>query len=249
MKKKYYIIFSIVLLSYCCSSEEQNCMGSNSTFITQEFFLPPFNEISINDHLKVFIKDSTHQKIVLKLPESISNQISMKIIDNKLEITSLNECTFFKNLSAIEVYITSPNIKKIRNASRYSVTSLGVLNYPTLQLITENYLSNYLNSGDFNLTVNSEKITLTANGPSNHTLIGNTAILDINFAGSNPRFNGKELQVLDAIIFGRSTNDILLNATNSVSGNLYSTGNVILCSAPLQINLTANYKGKIIKNY
>ena len=121
--------------------------------------------------------------------------------------------------------------------------------FNSLELISEDYLSDYLNAGDFNLEVNAQSIQLVANGPSNHTVKGFCNAINITFAGNNPRFNGEDLLVKNATIFARSTNDILIKVSDKITGNLYSTGDVILLKKPTITDLKAHYTGKVIHNY
>jgi hypothetical protein len=249
MKKKSLILFSLFLIIASCSKEENNCIGNNTTSIEKEFLLESFEEIIVFDNIALFIKDSTHQKIRVETTKNLLESIVLKVSANKLEIKNLNECGFFKNMPTTKVYITSPNIKKIRNSSSLPVKSIGVLNFASLELISEDYLSDYYNFGDFDLDVNTQQLKIIANGPSNTNIRGSANFLNIIFAGDNPRFNGENLAVLEANLFARSTNDILINVSNIVNGNLYSTGDVILYKEPAQINLVAHYTGSIIKNY
>jgi len=246
--KKYTALFCILLLFVACDND-YGCFKTTGTLVSQEFLVDPFDKIIVYEGIELYIKESLEQKIVVETDKDLLSGIHLTVNDRQLEITNNNDCDFFRNVGLTKVYIYVSNITHIRNSSTFPVHSIGVLNFDTLHLISEDYLSDYFNSGDFNLEVNSQTINIVANGPSNHTISGLSETIHINFAGSNPRFEGSELLVKNATLFARSTNDILIKVSEKISGSLYSTGDVVLLKKPLIIDLKEYYKGKVIHNY
>lgn len=248
MKKTILVLIIAVLFIRCNDKNANDCIQTQGAVIKEEVVVASFNKILVNDKIELFIIEAAEQKVVVEGGKNLLNDISFLVTDSRLEITNNNSCFVYKDFN-VKVYIYSPNISEIRNSSVFPVRSVGVLNYPDLNLISEDYLSDFLNSGDFNLTVNSKKIRLVANGPSNHTIKGFTKNLNVVLAGNTPLFNGEELTAENANLFARSTSDISINVTNEVKGNLYSTGDVILFTKPNSMKLTAHYTGRIILNY
>lgn len=238
----------LFIFTMCNDKDANDCFQKTGTLIRQEIILDSFEEIIVNNQLELFIKEGPEHKIIIETGENLIGDIIVNTNTNQLEITNNNSCFFYKDFNT-KIIVNAPNITKIRNSSTLPVQSIGVLNYPTLQLISENYLSDYLHAGDFNLDVNTTNLSLVANGPSNHKIKGSATYLYVNLAGSNPRFEGENLIVQNAELFARSTNDILINVANEVSGNLYSTGDVLLYKEPLLMNLTAHYTGKVVVKY
>jgi hypothetical protein len=247
---KYVFLFCTLLLFSTCNDKDANdCIQTTGTIISKEFVVDSFDKIIIYEGVELFIKESTIQKVVVETGENLLSDINLSVVNNQLEIKDNNSCNLFRDFGITKVFVYAANITKIRNSSTYAVNSIGVLNYPDLDLISENYLSDYLNSGDFNLTVNTNNLTLVANGASNHTISGTTNNLKINLAGSNPRFIGDNLTAENAHLFARSTNDILIKVNNEVRGNMYSTGDVILYKKPNIMSINTHYTGKVIYNY
>lgn len=248
--KKQFILFTTLLLFITCNTKDaNNCFQTTGTIVKQEFFVDFFHKIIINQRIELFVQESNIQKVIVETGENLLSDIILTVNDNRLEITNNNECNLVRDFGITKVYVYTNNITEIRNSSTLPVHSIGTLNFPELTLISENYLSDYLNSGDFNLDVHTNKLSLVANGPSNHSITGFADYLSVNLAGSNPRFDGQNLSVNNASIFARSSNDILIKVTNEVSGNLYNTGDVILFKEPNIMNLKAHYTGNVIYNY
>ena len=248
--KNITVLVTTLLLFFSCNDKDaNNCFQKAGKIIKEEFVLTDFEKIIVYNGIELYIEQSDDEKIIVETGENLMPDIILKIKNNQLEIIDNNTCNFVRDYNITKVYLYKKNITQIRNSSAAAVNSIGVLNYPNLDLISENHQSSYLNSGDFNLMINTDNLSLIANGPSNHSISGTTNNLRINLAGSNPRFNGKNLTVENAYLFARSTNDILLKINNEVSGNLYSTGDVILYQKPNIMSLNIYYTGKVIHNY
>lgn len=248
--KNITVLFTTLFLFFSCNDKDANdCFQRAGNMIKEEFVLADFDKIIVYNGIEIYIKESNEQKIIVETGENLMPDIILTVKNNQLEIIDNNKCNLVRDYNITKVYLYKKNITQIRNSSTSAVHSIGVLNYPNLDLISENHQSGYLNSGDFNLNINTNNLSLIANGASNHTISGTTNNLRINLAGSNPRFNGEKLTAENAYLFARSTNDILITVNNEVSGNLYSTGDVILFKKPSIMNLNTHYTGKVIYNY
>jgi len=234
----------------CNDEDAGDCIQTEGEIINKEITVAPFEEIIVYENIELFVIDSNENKIVIEGGENLINDIKTSVTNNVLEVVNNNNCFFDRDFKAIKVYVYNNKLNRIRNASNLAVQSIGTLNYTTLNLISENFLSDvFLNSGDFILDVNLTSLSIVANGPSTHKITGNCGNININFAGANPRFEGRDLILQNASIFARSTNDIILNVTNEITGNLFSTGDVILVNKPNTVSLNAFYTGRVIENY
>ena len=248
--KKYFGALLLFFIIFSCNNENAgDCIQTEGNIIEKEITVSSFEEIIVHENIEIYVIDSNENKIVIESGENLINDIDLNVNNNTLEITNNNTCFFTRDFKTTKVYVYSPNITKIRNSSNLPVYSVGVLNYSSLELISENYLSDFLNSGDFNLEINTTSLRIVANGPSTHKITGNCSNININFAGANPRFEGENLIIQNAFLFARSTNDIIINVTDEINGNLYSTGDVILVTKPNITTLNAFYTGKVIEGY
>jgi len=242
------LVLSFIIIS-CNNENAGDCIQTEGDIIEKTITITSFEEIIVNENIELYIVDNNESKIIIEGGKNLITDIDLKVTNNSLEITNNNTCFFTRGFKTIKVYVYASNITTIRNSSNLPVYSIGVLNYPSIHLISENYLSDYLNSGDFNLEVNTTSLSITANGSSNYIISGVSTNLNINFAGENPRFEGEDLITQNATLFARSTNDIIIHTTDEINGNLYSTGDVILVNKPNTVNLNAFYTGQVIIDY
>ncbi|MBC8883991.1 DUF2807 domain-containing protein [Flavobacterium piscinae] len=86
------------------------------------------------------------------------------------------------------------------------------------------------------------------NNVSRFYISGNTQEALLNFYDGNGRLEAQNLTINVAKVFHRGSNDMIIKPLQSVEGDLYSTGNLILLNTPPNVNLTEHYQGRVIYN-
>ena len=247
---KNFLKYCFVLcLFYSCNSEDaSNCFQTAGTTIQQEFEVATFNKIIVNERIELIIKEGVDQQVIVETGENLMNDIKVSIENNTLVLTNDNTCNFVRDYGNTKIFVTSPNLILIRNSSELAVRSDGILTYQTLQIIADDFESDYLNVGDFHLTVNNTTLRVTSNGISNFYLDGQTTNLTVGFFAGDSRFEGENLIATNVIITHKSSNDMLVNPQVSISGNIYSLGDVIAFNNPATIDVTEHYQGRLLFN-
>ena len=240
-----YCLF-LLLITSCDSEDSGDCFQKAGTIEQYEISVSTFSKILVNERIELIVKDGPVQKVVLETGKNLKGDVTIEVIGNQLIATNNNKCNFVREYGITKVYVTAPNITEIRNSSELTVSSDGVLTYPSLRLLSEDWQSDYLNIGDFNIEVNNTSTSVVSNGISNFYIKGNTTNLNINFASGDSRFEGKNLIANNVKLLSKSSNDILVNPQDKIEGNIYSLGNVIAFNEPEIVNVTEHYKGKLI---
>jgi hypothetical protein len=83
---------------------------------------------------------------------------------------------------------------------------------------------------------------------SNYYIDGISYNLNINFSDGDTRFEGQNLLAKNITFRNVSSNDILVYPTESVSGKIHSTGNVILYNTPPIVDVEELSVGELIYN-
>ncbi len=241
---KYLVV--ITLFSSCDSEDAGNCFQTSGNIIQQEIIVDLFDKILINEGVELIIKQGATQKVIIETGENLLNDIKLEVINNQLIATNNNNCNFVREYGLTKVIITSPNITVIRNSSEREVRSEGVLTYPSLRLLAEDFESDFLNIGDFIISINSTTLSVTSNGISNFYINGQTTNLNIGFFAGDSRFEGKNLIATNVKITHKSSNDMLVNPQEKIEGDIFSLGDVLAYNEPLIIDVTEHYQGKLI---
>src|SRR5690606_34878476 len=160
MKKLVYILIPFLMLA--CNSEHANdCFQTSGAIIQQEIMLPSFTKILVNRDVELIIKEGIEQKVVIETGTNLLSDVTAVVIDDELVLTDNNTCNYFRDYNITKVYVTSPNITEIRSSTQYDVRSDGVLTYPSLALLSEDYNApESVTVGNFHLQLNNSALSV-----------------------------------------------------------------------------------------
>ncbi|MEZ7494148.1 head GIN domain-containing protein [Leeuwenhoekiella aequorea] len=248
MKNIYYLVlFSFLALS-CNSEKGLNCFQTEGDRVEQEFEVDAFEAIIIEERLQLIVKEGPVQKVVIATGENLLNDIEVTVTDGVLTVLNNNGCNLVRDFNISKVYVTSPNIKQIRNASGYEVQSDGVLSYPSLTLLSNDGEEEdfYHKDGDFRLQLDVNELNITADGLSNFYISGEAVTATINFLEGDIRFEGADFEIQNLNIFHRGTNKVIVNPIQALRGKVLSTGDLISVNRPPIVDIEETYTGKLI---
>lgn len=241
MQKTIWIILFVFLVS--C---EKECNEDFGAIIQKEISLPLFDEIIVNSGIEMVIKQDVTQQVIVETGENRFDNVHINVTNNVLELQADSSCSLNPSLPAVKVYINCPDIKSIRNSSEYTIASDGVLTYPSLQLISEDYDSDYLNFGDFDLEVNNNSINVISNGLSITRVSGATTSLGLYYYSGIGKFEGRDLLAEHINLFHRADNNLRVNPQQSLTGDILSTGDVISYNHPPVVEVSEHFMGRLI---
>lgn len=247
MKHILYLFAAIVLLS-CNGDNVPDCFQNSGAIVQQEFVVETFDKITVYERIELIVKDEPTQKVVVGTGEYLMNDIEVKVENGALILKNNNACNLTRDYGITKVYVSSPNLTEIRNSSGLAVSSDGVLNYTNLALVSEDFNATYVThtDGDFNLQVNCDSIDIVFNNLSRVFISGFVNNLFIGFYSGDARFEGANLIAEDITIFQRSSNDMIVNPQQSLTGEIRGTGDVISINRPPIVDVEEFYTGKLI---
>lgn len=246
MKKLFYIL-TIVLISACDSDSLGDCFQKSGVIIQKEIAVDNFNKIFVNRDIELIVKDGANQKIIIETGENLLNDVSASVMDEKLILINSNTCNFVRNYGITKVYVTAPNITEIRSSTQYDVSSDGVLSYPSLTVLAEDFgAPNTIPNGNFNLQIDNNTFILVFNNISNCFVSGKTKNLHITLASGTSRFEGRDLEAQNIQLWNRSSNDMIVNPVQQIKGKINGVGDVISVNKPAIIEVEELYKGRLI---
>lgn len=221
----------------CNNEDTGDCFQTAGTTIQQEFNVDSFDKILIHERAGLIIEQGPIQKVIIETGENLLPDITVEVVNGELIVRDNNACNFVRDYGTTKVIVTSPNITRIRNASEQDVASKGTLTYPSLYLMSVGDKTKYLPVGDFYLDIENENLKVWSNGVANFYITGTCNKLDVNLSNGDTRFHGKNLIVKVAIARNLSSNDIEVFPTESLTGEILSTGNIISYNKPPIVNI------------
>ena len=247
MKKLLYIFIATILLS-CNGKNVPDCFQNAGAIVQKEFIVEAFNKIIVFERVQLILKEASEQKIIVETGEYLMNEIVVEVENGQLILKDENGCNLTRDYGLTKIYVSAPNITSIRSSTGLPILSDGVLNYPNLSLVSEDFGAEglYHTVGDFRLEVNCTNLNVTTNNLSHMFLSGAVENLTIGFYSGNSRFEGRHLIAQNILIFQRSSNDMILNPQLTLVGEIRSTGNVILVNEPPVVDVQVYYTGRLI---
>ena len=248
MKKLVYILISVFILA-CDSENAGDCFQTTGAIVQQEVVVASFSKILVNRDIELIIKEGAEQKVVIETGKNLLNDVEAVVQDGKLILTDNNTCNYVRGYGITKVYVTSPNITEIRSSTQQDIKSDGILTYPSLTILSEDLnMPDTFTNGNFYLEINNQAFSVVFNSLSNCFVSGETNNLNVTFASGLSRFEGENLVAQNVNIWHRSSNDMVLNPQQSITGRISGTGNVICVNQPPTVTVEEQYKGRLIFN-
>jgi len=191
-----YLLLLVAMFFFSCDGDNvPDCFQNSGDIIRQEVSLPDFSTITVFENLNLIVKQGDIQLVEIESGEFLINEVSAEVEGNRLVLRNGNTCNFVREFGLTTVYVTSPNITELRSSTGLLISSDGVLNYPSISLISESFTNpeTETTDGEFDLQVNSENIAITSNGIAFFQVEGTTGNLSINIAAGNSRIEAGDL--------------------------------------------------------
>ena len=248
MKKIIYIL-SLMLIVACNSEDALDCFQTEGNIVQQEIVVSSFEKIVVNRDIELIVKEGSDYRVIIETGENLLNDVLVIVVDNELQLTDNNTCNYVRDYGNTKVYVTAPNITEIRNSSQYEVSSEGILTFPELSLVSEDFNApGSFTVGDFRLQINNDKLRVVTNNISSFYMSGTVNSLFVGFYAGAGRFEGENLIAQSVDVFHRGSNDMIVNPQISLTGELRGTGNLISVNQPPTVEVEQFYTGELIFN-
>lgn len=243
---KIIYIFLLILTTSCGISED--CFKGNGNPVTLNFPMDNFTKVKVYSGVGLVVKEGPEYEVKVVTRDNIKDNIEVTLSGDMLVVKDNSTCNIARDYGVTIVYVTAPNLEEIHCKTEQEIKSDGILNFPELKLYSlgDGFGGEESGTGDFYLEVDCEEFYLETNGLSNFYINGlsNSAILF--FSWGDGRFEGENFRVNTMEIFHRGSNDMVLYPIESLTGNIFSTGNAILKNSPFEIFVNQHFTGHLI---
>lgn len=243
-KVRIVVLFIVFQGFISCGEDMPECFRNAGDIVTYEIPVEDFSSVHISQGIELVIKQGSETNVTVETGENIREYIYADVTNGELRLTNRNNCNWLRDYNTTTVYVTAPNLEKIYSASQFAVKSQGVLSYPSLLL--QSGIFSETASGTFELEVDIQYLTVEDNQAAYYVIKGSVENLSVNFYAGDSRFEGSNLIAQKVLVFHRSSNDIIVNPQQEITGTIYSTGNLILKSEPPIIDVEELYTGSLM---
>ena len=249
MKKGTYIhialVYMLLLVTSCDSGDLGLCFDDSETVAERIVEVGFFDKIIVRDNIQMILAEGP-QSIRIVTTKSIIDAVEVTVSDGVLTLIDENRCDLLEASEPTLVYVSAPDIRRIRNASQYEVSSEGVLSYESLVLVSDENENSKYRIADFRLDLDVGGLEVVSNNFSNFFISGTAERALIGFYGGAGRFEGAAFFVDELNVFHRGSNVMIVHPLNSIRGKIVSNGDIISKNRPEVIEVEELYTGKLI---
>ncbi|MGY0393419.1 head GIN domain-containing protein [Bizionia sp. KMM 8389] len=245
--KKIVFLLVVIIISSCSTENANDCFQTTGHIVQESVPVESFDRIVVFKDVTLILKEAAEYSVVVETGANLMNDVEVVVADNQLQISDYNTCNLVRDYGVTKVYVSAPNITEIRSSTQFEIQSDGVLNYPNLALISENFnMPEALTVGDFKLNVNTHNLTVSSNNLSSYFMSGTVENLNVRFYSGIGRFEGRHLTAQKVHVYHRGGNDVVVNPIQELKGDLYGTGNLLSVNRPPLVEVEQHYQGGLI---
>ena len=251
MKKLLLILPVLLLLAGCGISEE--CVQGSGTMQAKQIAISAepnqvlFTKIYVYPNISLVISQGDEYSITIKAGSNVIDDISAEIVNGSLELRDNSGCNLTRQYGGKTVYLTTPFQQEldIYSNTAQPIKTEGLITHTIFRLFAMDYFGG-VGTGDFFINVNNAQLCILSNNVSMFHVDGQTQQMLLYFYDDLSRFEGADFIAQDIDIFQRSANDMIIHPAQKLTGNIYSTGNVLCKTHPPIVEVEKHYTGRII---
>ncbi len=247
MKKLSVILLGLCLIA-CDTENALDCFQRTGDIVRKEVEIQDFTRILVKPNVQLILKEGEATSVIIETGDNLLDEVTAIVDGDRLILSNTNDCNFVRDFNQTKIFVTAPDITEIRSATQFDISSDGVLRYPSLLLIAEDF--NEDNGGNvtgtFTIEVDNERLSVEGNNIASFFIKGNVVNLSVGLFSGTGRFEGANLIAQDVNINHRGTNKIIVNPQQSIQGVIRSTGDVIAENRPATVEVQEFFTGQLI---
>ena len=238
----------MVIFAFAACDKPGDCVKSSGALAVRNCTVPDFSKIMARKGIAVVVTQGDTYKVEVHSGENLINDIQVSVIGDMLVLEDNTTCNWVREYGETTVYVTAPNLTDIYCKTELNIISSGVLTYPNLRLVAMDSYDNFsgTGTGDFVMQVNNQLLVIETNTVSRFFISGNTEDLNASVYASGGIVRAETLLAQQVHVFHRGSNDLFVHPVQSISGDIYSIGNVISVARPPVVNVIEHYRGRLI---
>ncbi|MFT5103427.1 MAG: hypothetical protein ACI86C_001080 [Candidatus Latescibacterota bacterium] len=248
MKRISFLLLMFISLLGCDSDRGLNCFQAAGDIIQEEFDMPSFTKVVVNERVQLIIEQGDTQKVIVETGKNLMNDIELSVVESRLEIINQNGCNVVRDYGITKVFITVPDLREIRNSSGLPVESIGKLVFPRIFLLSDDgdNIDQVHIDGDFDLHLESENVQVISSGVSNFKLRGTSDGAYFAFYAGDSRMDAGDFLVKNLSVFHRGSNKMIVYPIDRLGGEILNSGDVVSKNRPPIVEVEELYTGRLI---
>lgn len=239
----------VSLLSFTACEKPSDCFETTGNSTTKNYTVTnAFNKIYVYKGVGLIVKQGTEYKVEVITGDNIIKNISVEFRGtDELHLKDNSSCNWTRAYGQIKFYVTTPHLESLEiiSTTEQDIDSDGILTHNILRLISMD-LGPGAGTNDFHMQVNNYQTVVGNNNVSRFYLSGQTNEALLNLYDGNGRIQAENLTAQNIKVFHRGSNDMIVKPIQSITGEMVSTGNIVLKNVPPIVNVQELYQGSVI---
>lgn len=239
----------LLVLVQCSADRMKECLKASGKPSQRQFALEAFEKVELGQHLSLTIEEAPEYEMTVRGGANLLEEMEVTLVDGLLKIENKVDCYTFRSYNQLQVHLKTPVLKEIRSKTSYHIRSKGVVRFPVLKILAEDFATGYADSAtdvSIDLHIENQSFTVVTNGLANVVLRGSTQQCHISVAAADARIDARELVAQNVKVFHRGSNDILVHPVELLEAELRSTGNLLVYEQPITQKIVQLYSGRLI---
>jgi hypothetical protein len=232
------VMMIVVLFSACKKENMCDCIKRTGPIVSVKRDVGLFDRIQVEQNVNVFISEAPVQEVTVEAGQNIEPMIETVVENGNLIIRNHNRCNWARSYDKpLNVYLKHPGIKYIKSNGTGAIRSLTTITLDTFDVQIEN-------SGNIELTVNSERVVSHIYGAGDLTIRGQTIEHACSIGGSS-FLHAEELSTSYTWIQSYTTGNCYVKAKDLLISRIDDIGDIHCTGHPTTVQKTFNGNGKL----
>ena len=246
--KKFSIVIVLFLICNACE-KPSDCVESSGPIITKEIVVQPFKKIKVYRGIEVVITQGSEYKVEVVAGSNFIDNIEVRQNGDQLIFKDEVSCNWVRAYGTTKILVTTPTLEEVYSKTDRTISSNGVLTFPNLGFIAmdkDGDGETGAGTGDFILNIDNQNLYIANNNVSRFYITGQTGNAKFNFYFGDGRIEAGDFTVQNMQVYHRGSNDMIVKPIQSITGQMVSTGNIILRNVPTSVDVQELYQGSVI---
>ena len=220
-----------------------DCFKSNGSTTKEKREAFEFSRIELDDNIDLVLTQDTINSIGIEAGKHLQKLIKAELSGgNTLYIHNDNKCNWVRSYDMkITAYVHFKTLTNLTYRGSGNITCTDTIRSPVI------YIENWNGSGIIDLTVNSKEAYIKEHiGPADFFIKGKTEMCYLWAAGYG-RMDCSHLLSDKSTVINKSTGNCYINASSSLSAEIYYIGNIYYSGNPSDISKKIEGSGKLVK--
>lgn len=236
-----FILILIINSLSCKKADLLDCFNSTGKIVKEERKIDEFRSILLKDNINLFLRPSDHNKLVLEAGTNLMSKIITSVNDKGvLEIKNENTCNWVRSFDKpLNVYLDFKTLDSLEYRSVGNIYCEDTLQF-------DHFLVNiYEGSGILNLMVGINDLHINLHYGTADVKVSGHVESGYYYQAGAGRIDASDAISRDVYIRNWSSNDMYIWATDLISAEIRSVGNIYYKGNP-QKEFSGNGKGKML---